>query len=201
MFRITLPLKRTSDKGFTLIESMTASVIALYVMLAAWALYTMGWSWWHEIAPRVEAERIARSALSNIIIGRVDSTAGMYNIGTVNYSRRNGLLGATAVPTISTSQQEIDFALEPDASNVRSFYLGTDAVTGENLVYYQDSTGTDHPIETTRGITDLRFEKVLSNDNLIRVTASVQRTITGTRSGNYNIAVTYNEVVCLRNVQ
>lgn len=188
-------------KGFTLIEVMTASMISLYVILGAWVLYMMGWSWWHEIAPRVEAERIARTALSSIITGRTDTTAGYYNIGTTTYARRNGIMGAIDVPTISVSEQEIDFALEPDSSNARSFYLGTDSVTGQKLVYYKDNNGSVHPIDSTRGITDLKFEKLLSNDNLIKVTATVQRTITGTRSGNYDITVSYNEVVCLRNVQ
>lgn len=200
MFHIILPPRTGIKKGFTLIESMTASVIALYVILATWSIYTMGWSWWHEIAPRVEAERIARMALSNIVTGRIDSTAGTYSIGPVNYFRRNGIISASAIPSISSSQQEIDFALEPDSSNVRSFYLGTDTTTGENLVYYKDSTGSVHALDATRGITDLKFEKFLGNDNLIKITATVQRTITGTRTGNYDITVSYNEVVCLRNI-
>lgn len=173
--------------------------MAVYVFMGIWSLYLMGWRWWHEVAPRIEAQRIARITLSTITSGTVDSTAGTYQVGSATYTRRNGIYGATSVPSIP-SLSEIDFGLEPDGSNVRSFYLGTDEASGLKALYYKDSNSVRHKIKATSGLTDLKFEKLGGIDNIIKVTATVEKTVLGTRNVPYEIKVVYDEVVYLRNV-
>lgn len=192
--------KLCSFSGFTLIEAVTTSFIALYIILAAWSVYVMGWSWWREAAPQVEAQRIARIALSVIRDGTVDSTAGNYSIGINSYKRRNGISQATAVPAIP-SPQRINYRLETEASNARAFFLANDAASGLNVVYYRDPGGADHRIDSTLGITDLTFTDVSGGSgNLIYVAATVERDIVGTRTEPRHIEVVYGDVIYLRNV-
>jgi len=186
-------------RAFTLIEALTATFIAVYVLTGAWSAYMMSWTWYHEINPEVEAQRIARIAISTIINGNVDSTAGTYSIGPTVYRRRNGISQAVDVPTLD-SPQSISFRLEPDAGNDRNYYLGVDSNTGLNVVYYSDSDDVIHKITATIGITDLIVEKFEGRDNMIKVTAIVQRDILGTGTTPYRVNVTYSEVAYLRNV-
>ena len=164
------------------------------------AIYIMGLSWWHEVVPKIETQRIARLALISVIEGTSDLTTGTYAIGSASYKRRNGIIQATLVPNLP-SINEIDFALAPDTSNVRAFYLGIDPDTGFNVVYYKDSSGTAHKLNSTVGITELTFEKYSGSDNVIKVTATAERDVTGTRSDTYHIRVSYSQIVYLRNVR
>ena len=183
-----------------LIEALTATFVAMFIILGAWSVYIMGWSWWHEVAPRIEAQRTARLALLNIIVGRFDPTAGTFSVGADSFSRRNGISCATAAPDISTPHR-INFRLEPDSSNVRSYYMGVDAATGSNAVYYVDNNSVVHEIRGTLGITDLTFEQVSGAANLIKVSALSEKTVAGTRSAPYTVRAAYNETIYLRNVQ
>lgn len=187
-------------KGISAIEVLLATFVALYVILGAWSVYIMAWRWWNEVQPKVEAQRIARLALSGIIYGSLDSTAGTYTVGGVQFTRRNGISGAVSSPNIP-SDSRIDFQLEGDTGNDRAFYLGADAGTGLGVVYYTDDASQSHELMHTEGITDLKFEKYMGNNNVIKVTATVERTISGTRSAPYNVKAEYSEVVYLRNVQ
>ena len=170
----------------------------MYIMLAAWSIYVMSWSWWHEMSPHIEAQRIARITLNSIRKGSVDPTAGTYKVGANRYARRNGIAQAKAAPDLS-GEHAIDFCLEPDSSNVRSFYLGTDA-SGLKALFYRDSNGTDHEIKSTIGLKDLAFEFYGGVNNLVKVTATVVRDVKGTRAGGRHIKIVYSDVVHLRNV-
>lgn len=181
-------------------EAITATFITMYIFLAAWAIYVMGAAWWHEISPRIETQRIARIALSTIKEGIMDSTAGTYVVGAATFSRRNGIVQATAVPEIP-SLGRINYALEPDSSNARSFYLGNDdAGSGLKVLYYQDNAGTAHKIESTLGLTGLKFENYPDSVNLIKVTATAQKNVVGARQGSHTIKSEYSDTVYLKNV-
>lgn len=176
--------------GFTLVEVLTSIFIALYVVMGAWSVYVMAVTWWNDIAPKIEVQRITRLVMHNVVTGRVDATAGTYVIGSSSFSRRNGISGATAAPTI-TSPERIDFALEPDSSNCRAFYMATDPVSGLSGLYYMDSGSNVRLIAGTLGLTSLVFEKVGGSDNLIKVTAVAEK------SGESS---SISEVTYLRNV-
>ena len=80
-----------ASSGFTLVEALISLFIVTFMFAAAVSVYAMGWRWWAEISPRIEAQRIARVALSSVIDGRIDATAGTYTIGSTVYGRRNGI--------------------------------------------------------------------------------------------------------------
>jgi len=142
----------------------------------------------------IETQRIARSALSLIINGQYDATAGTDTMAGVNYSRRNGIVGATAYAIVGGNR--INFALEPDAigTTPRSFLLGVDAGTGQNIVQYIDSVGATHDLASTLGITSLQF--VALSANIVRVTATVTQAQSLNRP---NITASYSDTVYLRN--
>ncbi|MDD5422645.1 MAG: hypothetical protein WC592_01805 [Candidatus Omnitrophota bacterium] len=188
-----------TGRAFTLTELLTASFIAMFIFLAAWSIYVMSWSWFYEMSPRIEAQRIARIALSAIREGSMDDTVGTFSVGAVTFKRRNGIANAIAEPDIP-SLQRINYALEPDGSNERSFYLGIDAASGLNALYYMDNDGTVHEIMATIGLSDLKFEKYLGCGNLIKVTATVEKDIAGTRPGGQHIKAEYSDIVSLKNV-
>lgn len=193
-------------RGFTLIEVLTVSVISLFIALGAWSIYIIGWQWWSETVPNVEAERITRIAISTVERGTIDSSAGLDSIGASTYDRRNGIAWAVYDPAISSNisvNDRIDFGLEPDTGNERSFYLGTDLSSGLNYVYYSDNNGAIHRINSTRGITGIRFDKFTDaaiNRTYVRITATVDRTIVGTRGVPYRVLVTQTDLICLRNI-
>jgi Prokaryotic N-terminal methylation motif len=209
------PTIKKNRAGFSLIELITATFITMFVLLGAWSIYTMGWSWWHEMAPRVQAQQIARIAILSITEGTVDATAGTDTIGTATYQRRNGISMACYDPVISSSisaNDRIDFGLETDGGNVRAFYLGLDPVTGGTAVFYRDNTGNTHMLIATRCPhrppeldldLDLNFEKridVVTGKIFIIVTATVTGDVSGTRSAPYHIAIEYERVVYIRNI-
>jgi len=172
----------------------------------------MGLAWWNEILPQTECQRIARSAISVIKEGMVDSTVGTDIINSITYKKRNGLEEAYKsrddsldvsfnTPVITLEGRKISFKLEPDptSTNSRSFYLGQDAF-GMQAVYYQVGSSTPKVIRATRGLTDLVFETVSGYSNVIKVTATVQKTVMGSRSTPYQISVVYSDYVFLRNL-
>lgn len=211
MYRFTRPHKPA--KAFTLVEVLTTVAISSLVIVGSWGIYMMGSLWWHETVPRLDAQRIARMALYETIVGDRDTTAGTDSIGSNSYVRRNGISGACidmdndppTTPVISEDQRRIDFRLEPDSSNVRAFYLGTDSVTGLGVVYYKrDNANPPVQIRPTLGITDLRFGffvdgEGLTHYNIVRVTATVDRTVTGAAGGDYAVHVEYNDFAYLKN--
>ena len=85
-------------KAFSLIELITASFIAVYVIAGAWSVYVMISKWWYETAPKIEAQRITRSALLGITEGTPDPTTGTFSFGGTTYRRRSGLSWAAAAP-------------------------------------------------------------------------------------------------------
>lgn len=172
----------------------------------------MGWTWWHEINPTIEAQRVVRVALSSVIDGSIDFTAGTDTIGSSTYKRRSGLTGAMfdatnptpTTPVISVDQRRIDFRLEPDTSNVRAFYLGTDITTGVMAVYYIDSSSQERRLEATKGITDLQFSYYTDTGgnvhyDIVKVTATVSKDVLGTRNQPYHVEVVDSDFVYLKN--
>jgi len=195
--------------GFTLVETLVSVFVVILVMLAAVSVYVMGWRWWAEVAPRIEAQKAARVALASIIEGRIDATAGTYTVGATTYGRRNGIAWSVFAPTIDTpsdspnpANSRIRFGLDKssDTATTREFRLKTDPATGLWAVYYKDDADVYHMIRPTIGITGLRFENYDGLNNLVRVTATVDRTVRGTRRGDYQVTVEYSEVVYLRSV-
>ncbi|MFA6141787.1 MAG: prepilin-type N-terminal cleavage/methylation domain-containing protein [Candidatus Omnitrophota bacterium] len=195
-------IRMRGRKGFTLVEIMVATFITLYTLMAAWSSYIMFWTWWHETSPEVEAQRMARITISAIVNGKIDPTAGTYTIGTTTFHRRNGIAQATMEPSFP-STQAINFGLEPDTANVRSYYLGVDPETNHNVVYYKDSTSTVSKIDSTIGITDLTFTNVFNGSittNMITVTVTVDRDVIDMGGRTRTIHVVYSQLVFLRNV-
>ena len=162
------------------------------------------------MSPRLDAQRTARMTLLNVVegvtgvVGGPDPVAGTFTVGATTYKRRNGLAWATAYPTIAADGKTISYRLVPDSSNLRQFYLGTDPVTGEGVIYYKHSNGTSYKIPSTRGITDIKFEKFrddssVVHDNIIKITATAEKDIQGTRAGPFNIKIVYTDTIYLRN--
>lgn len=163
----------------------------------------MAWTWWHEISPHIECQRIARIAISAISEGMTDPTAGTDRVDFITYGRRMGFVWAARgsdidiFPTItdsgSTTGHRINFKLESDpaGSNIRSFFLGQ-YQTGYG-VYYQFRNNAPQIIKATSNIGDLIFEKVFWEDGkdysaveLYKVTAKASKTVKGVvRSAEY----------------
>jgi len=204
MFAITR--RHRPAAGFTLPEVLVATFIAFYVIAAAWAVYMMTSAWWKEINPEVEAARVARSAVSSIIYGSVDATAGADTIGMNTHYRRNGIAWARFdaghtppdTPVISTDKNTIDFRLEADSSNARQFRIAADPATGLKAVYYQSQM-----IRPTLGLTGLQFSYYTSGGtttyNVIKVVATVEKDILGTRNTPKHIKVEYAGYAYLKN--
>lgn len=167
--------------------------------------------WWHEISPEIEAERSARSAVSSIIYGSVDPTAGTDTVGMITYSRRNGIAWARfdgdvtppATPTISVDKNTINFRLEPDSSNARQFYIATDAVSGFKGVYYKNNSNQVTLIKPTLGLTGLQFSYFTSGGttryDIVKVEATVEKDITGMGNTPKHIKVQYSDYAYLKN--
>lgn len=217
-------LNSEDRRAFTLTETLIAVLITSLVFLCVWSIYLIGWTWFHEVAPRIDAQRIARLAVTKIIEGSQDSTTGQDVIGPTTYKRKNGiasayyaapvLVGSVTNPDGSTTpSSEINFGIFQDygtyqpsaARNVRSYYLGTDADTGLNVVYYKDSSGAVHKINSTLGIKDLKFQQYFDDvvhPNIIKVTATVEKKVQGLGSGtSYDVLVSYSDYTYLKNVQ
>jgi hypothetical protein len=193
-----------------MVEVMLASVIGVFVIGATISVYIMTSQWWSEMTPRLDAQRTARLALLNIIEGVTgivdgpDPVAGTFTAGSASYKRRNGIAWATAYPTISSDGKTISYRLVPDSSDSRGFYLATDAATGLGMLYYRHSSGTSYAIPSTRGLTDIEFEKFtdgsgIVHDNIIKVTATARKNVQGTRAAGLDIRVVYTDTVYLRN--
>jgi len=206
-------------RAFTLVETLTSSLIVMFVLAALWSVYFIGWKWWHEMAPIAEAQRVARIALSSVIDGTVDSTAGQETIIGQSYGFRNGIAwtvltnedviasSSFTTPVISADGHKIDFKLEKDSAavNGRSFYVGSDADAGTTAVYYKDSSGTVHKVKGTEmksdtGSISLTFERDATYADLIKVTVTVQRTIPGTKYESAPLVVQCSDFAYCRNL-
>ena len=198
-------------RALTITEVIISSAVAMYIVLALWAVYVIGFKWWYETAPFVEAQRTARMALNTVIEGTMDTTAGQDVLSTPTsktYKRRNGIAWAMRkksdtyprpYPEIADDGRRINFRLEQDSSNVRSFYLGT-VSESMKAVYYVDNASVAHKIKSTEGITDLIFESVAGYDNLFKVTAKVERYAAGTKYESSPLIVEYSDFIYLRNL-
>jgi len=203
--------------GFTLVEILVSVFIMVLVFLAIWSIYILGWTWWYEISPRVEAQRTARMAIERIVEGAVDQTAGYDMIGGVRYYKRNGIAATYYFPPVlpstyvnsegTTVSNEIDYGLYEDygtydpaaARNVRSFYLGTDADTGLKAVYYKDNNDAVHMFKDTLGITNLEFSYYVDKDvepnvtynDMIVVSVTVEKDVSAVGHTPYHVNVHY----------
>jgi len=205
--------ERNSLTGFTLVEILVASLIAMYIFLCAWAMYMIAWTWWYEISPHTECQRIARLAISTISAGMKDPTAGSDMVNFVTYGRRRGAGWAArnsdtdVTPTITdsgpTTGHRINFKLESDpvGSNIRSYYLGQDA-DGVKAVYYQYGNNAPQIMTATSGISDLTFERVLAEEgkdysavSLYKITATASQTVRGVVR-----SAAYTDYIFLRNI-
>ena len=215
MSLITVRKILKGSQGFTLAEILIASMIGTMVIASAWSVYVMVWQWWAEMSPRLEVEKVARLALLNVIEGVTSvrdlsgNVAGSYVVGSTTYRRRNGIAWAAKDPGDSKYPEILDqtgkpasrirYHLVPDANNVkREFYYGT--YNSQGVVYYKHTTGTSYRLDSTLGITDLRFENFSGADNIIRVTVTVQKEVYGTRTHQpFIVRVVYTDTVYLRN--
>jgi hypothetical protein len=206
--------------GFSLTEALVSIFVTALIFVVVWAIYILGWTWWYEVSPRIDAQRIARIAMEKIVEGAPDSTTGYDMIGTTRYDKRNGISatyyfkpdlpdtyvnseGTTVSNSIEYGLYE-DYATHPpavgsSANNVRSFYLGTDAATGLKAVYYRDGNGTSHILKDTLGITNLEFSYYVDNDvspsvtceDMIVVSVEVDKDVSAVGHTPYNINVHY----------
>lgn len=200
--------------GFTLAEIIVGSMIATLTLIVIWAVYILGWTWWYQVSPRIDAQRIARLAIEKIVEGTPDPTAGYDMVGNIRYDKRNGIAGTYYYhPTLpntyvnskgTTVSNEIDYGLYEDYKtynpavprNVRAFYLDTDAGTGLKAAYYRDSNNTPHMLKNTLGITNLEFsyyvdESGVTYNNIIVVSVSVEKDVLTTGGTPYHINVHY----------
>ena len=172
----------------------------------------MGWSWWNEVAPTTECQRIARVALMSVMEGVVDTSAGTDTMNYVTYNRRLGIDWSNrtyadtqnltfTTPVISEAGRRIDFKLEPDSSssNIRRYYLGQDE-NGVNVVYYQYGNSTAKIIAGTKGLSDIVFESVSGYNNLLKVTVTAEKEVRTIRQEMYHATATYSDYVFLRNI-
>jgi hypothetical protein len=209
-----------SRNGFTLAEVLIAAIIGTMVVASAWAVYMMVWQWWTEMGPRLDIERSARLALLNVIegvksiSGLTGDVAGSYTIGSSTYKRRNGIAWASKDPGDNKYPEIMDqtgypasrikYHLIPDANSTkREFYYGT--YNGQGVVYYKHTDGVSYRIDSTRGITGLKFEDFVDTEgvihkNIIKVTVTAKKEIYGTRTNQpYTVTVVYTDTVYLRN--
>jgi len=203
--------------GFTLVEMLVSAFVMTLILAVIWAIYILGWTWWYEVSPRIEAQRIARLAMENIVEGNMDPTAGYDVIGSTRYYKRNGISSTYHFPpnlpnTYTNSEgtvvsNSIEYGLYQDysahpptvANNIRSFYLGTDAGTGLNAVYYRDSGGVSHILKGTIGITNLEFSYYVDTDvspnvtykDIIVVSVIVDKAVSAVGHTPYNVNVHY----------
>ena len=101
-------MSRSSDqRGFTLIELMTASIATAVVILAATAFMLKSLSWYDEISSKIEMNRHARETFDLFAFGGVSSSTGkdltknVYGINGHNKpppgpQRTNGALSYTS---------------------------------------------------------------------------------------------------------
>jgi len=203
--------------GFTLVELLVSVFIMVLILAVVWSIYILGWTWWYEVSPRIDAQRIARLAMERIVEGVPDATTGFDMIGSNRYNKRNGISGtyyfAPNLPSAyvntegTTVSNAIEYGLYQDysthppavARNVRSFYLGTDAETGLKAVYYKDSSDVSHILKGTLGITNLEFSYYVDKDvspnvtyrDIIVVSVVADKAVSVAGHTPYNVDVHY----------
>lgn len=203
---LSIKALRRNRRAFTLVELLINTFIVCYVIFAAWSVYIMVWRWWYETAPTIEAQRVARIALSRIITGAREDALGSDTISPTTYRRRNGLSETTLtnanpnpvspVITSSGSQNAISFRLEPDTANTRSYSVGT-VSQGVQALYYNNAI-----IPSTRvtGRIFLTCSLESGFNNLYKVTVRVEKDVSGTRTGNFVASAEYSDFIFIRNV-
>ena len=206
-----------NKKAFTLVETFISTFIVLYVFLAAWMLYSTAWAWWHEISPKIEAQKTAKLALSLIITGSVDDTAGVDIINSVNYKRRNGiawassLLNPTSMPDDDGdgepdrwlwTNNRIDFRLEGDVSSDLRYFK----VENNKIVYCYSITRNGVLQEASKDIVRtsdpldaiaLEFEFVVQY-NMVKVTVTIAKHLATRPAMPYTI--TLKDYIHMRNL-
>lgn len=205
------------NRGFTLVEILVSAFVTILILTVVWAVYVLGWTWWYEVSPRIDAQRIARLAMEHIVEGTSDSTAGYDMIGSTRYDKRNGIAAAYYFPPAlpdtyinssgTTVSNRINYGLYQDyqthppaaVNNARSFYMATDAATGLKAVYYVDNNGTVHMLRDTLGITNLEFSYYVDKDvtpnvtrnDIIVVNVVVEKDVSAVGHTPYHINVHY----------
>lgn len=208
-------MTRRDRRGFTLAEVLIAIIVGTFVMISAWSAYMMVWQWWSEMGPRLDVERSARLALLNTIEGVTSvsglsgDVAGSYTVNSVAHKRRNGIAWANKDPGDNAYPEILDqtgypasrirYHLVPDGNNVkREIYFGT--YNGQGVLYYKHTSGASYRLDSTLGITNLKFEKLSGTNNIIKVTVTSQKQVYGTRTQQpYTVQVVYTDTVFLRN--
>lgn len=197
---------RLDRRAFTLTELLINTFIVCYVIFAAWSVYVMVWLWWYEMAPAIEAQRVARVALTRVVTGMREDALGSDLISPTTYRRRNGIAEialtnanpAPASPVITSSggQDTIAFRLEPDVTNTRSYSVKT-VSQGVQAMYYNNAI-----IPSTRivGRIFLTCQPEAGFTNLYKVTVRVEKDVSGTRAGNFVAAAEFSDFLFMRNI-
>ena len=88
----SLPSKRCA--GFTIIEVLIATFLTIVVLASAWSLFISYQQIWRETSVRVEANRIASTALHRIVYGMPNANCGLRGASdaVLIYSSTNGWL-------------------------------------------------------------------------------------------------------------
>lgn len=178
-----------NGKGFTLVEMLVCTGIAVFVIAASWSIYVIGVSWSTKMIPEMEAQRLARITMRTIVDGFRDAGAGTDTISGQSCSRRNGIAWATALPTVTSDSTKITYNLE-DLNN-QTFYTLKDE---SPMKLYHNSAA----VPGTTGITDLTFEVISLNE--IKVTVKVDKYINVGAQDPHHISVESSEIVYIRNV-
>lgn len=201
-------INKVFDKrAFTIVELVINTLIVLYVIAAGWSVYIMVWRWWYETAPQVEVQRVARVAMMSIVEGRREDALGSDQIGSTIYRRRNGISETTltnanptpASPVVTSTGQDqdrIDFRLEPDLSNTRSYAVGT-VSTGVQALYYNGNIIGSTMI---KGRIYITCDPVSGFNNLYKVTVRVEKDVHGTRLSSYTAVGEFSDHIFMRNI-
>lgn len=197
---------RKRNKGLTLLEILISTTVSLFIVLSTWSVYVMGSAWWTQFMPRIEAQRIARIAVKTIIYGSRDNAAGTDSISGVQYSRRNGIAWATALPThgvISPNIVRISYNIK-NINNQSFFTLKTE----NPMKLYHNNVQS--PVSGTTGLTGLSFElpgevtppntATVTPPQCVTVTATVERDVHVGGQPPYHVKVELAQTVFLRNI-
>ncbi|MDD5495482.1 MAG: hypothetical protein PHP46_00100 [Candidatus Omnitrophica bacterium] len=209
-------------KAFTLTETIVAMALIVYVFSGAWLTYATIWTWWHEIAPKIEAQRLVKVALSKIMTGETDTSAGTDSIEGTTYNRRDGIGWAStlldedlavdddgdgSIDRLIWENNRIDFRLASDsAGDIRSFYVAQEDISGKNCIYYYymitrngivtEETRPIVKMPNSRDIINIDFEFITQYSMLV-ATVTLQKKL-DTATGEYTIAL--NDYMHLRNI-
>jgi Tfp pilus assembly protein PilV len=191
---------RRHNKGFAFPEVLIALTISLFIVLSMWSVYVMGITWWAQLMPRIDAQRVVRVAVKTIVYGLADSTVGTDTISDVPYSRRNGIAWAKAMPTLDESDSNIvKIKYDLESLTNQSFYMliikDPNKTESPEKLYHNNAQS---PVSGTTGLTGLSFE--LTPPNMVKVTATVDRNVNVGGQAPYQVKAELSQIVCLRNI-